>query len=295
MKFSRMDLADCATPEALLAEIHKLQAGAFPIPVPIDEWALELDIAAIQVLETEGFEGGLMMFSDRSSATILVNEAAGHRRRRFTIGHELGHFLLPWHTPRSSQGFRCSSKDMAVFRAKPGGDRYMEMEAQANRFSAGILMPAAPVRADLRARRHFEISDIFELADRYEVSKEAMARRCVDLHDDAIAVVFSRDGVVRYAIRGKEFPHLGLAPNGPLPPSSIAKRVALGVGQTSEWGEAPADRWLENARGTVCDQSIGQRDGFRMTLLTYEAESSDADDDEEDVERAWKPPQFSKK
>ena len=93
MKFSRMDLADCATPEALLTEIHRLQAGAFPIPIPIDEWALTLDIAAIQALDTEGFEGGLMMFADRSSATILVNEAAAYRRRRFTIGHELGHFL----------------------------------------------------------------------------------------------------------------------------------------------------------------------------------------------------------
>jgi len=294
MKFSRMDLADCATPEALLTEIHRLQAGAFPIPIPIDEWALTLDIAAIQALETEGFEGGLMMFADRSSATILVNEAAAYRRRRFTIGHELGHFLLPWHTPRSGQGFRCSSKDMAVFRAKPGGDRYMEMEAQANRFSAGILMPAAPVRADLRARRHFEVSHIVELADRYEVSKETMARRCADLHDDTIAVVFSRDGVVARAYRGKEFPRLGIAPNDPLPPGSFAKRSTLAPGQSSEWGEAPADQWLENANGTVCEQSIGQQKGFRLTLLTYEPADDDADD-EDDVERAWKPPQLSRR
>jgi hypothetical protein len=148
MKFSRMDLADCVTPEALLSEIHKLQAGQFPIPIPIDAWALALDITAIKALETEGFEGGLMMFPDRSSGTILIKEDAGKRRKRFTIGHELGHFLLPWHTPRSGVGFLCSSRDMAVFRAKPGGDRYIEMEAQANRFSAGILMPAAPFRAD---------------------------------------------------------------------------------------------------------------------------------------------------
>lgn len=295
MKFSRMDLADCTTPEALLAEIHKLQAGAFPIPVPIDQWALALDIIAIKALETEGFEGGLMMFPDRCSGTILVNEAAGHRRRRFTIGHELAHFLLPWHTPRSGQGFLCSLKDMAVFRAKPGGDRYIEMEAQANRFSAGILMPAAPFRADLRARRHFEVSHIVELADRYDVSKEAMARRCVDLHDDALAVVLSREGVVKRVYRGKDFPRLGFVANDPLPAGATAKRAGLAPGQSSEWDEAPTDCWLEhNTSGTVSEQTIGQQNGFRLTLLTFEAESDDPDDDE-DVKHAWAQPRFGRR
>lgn len=294
MKFGRMDLADCVTPEALLTEIHKLQAGVFPIPVPIDTWALALDITAIQALETEGFEGGLMMFPDRSAGTILVNEASGDRKRRFTIGHELAHFLLPWHTPRSGQGFLCSARDMAIFRAKPGGDRYMEMEAQANRFSAGILMPAAPFRADLRARRHFEAWHILELSDRYDVSREAVARRCVELHDDAIAVVLSRAGVVVRAYRGKDFPRLGIATNDPLPPGSTARRATLAPGQCSDWGEASADLWLDNAKGAVCEQTIGQRNGFRMTLLTFEVDSDDPDDDE-DVDRAWSPPRFGRR
>ena len=295
MKFSRMDLADCVTPEGLLAEIHKLQAGVFPIPVPIDEWAFALDITAIKALETEGFQGGLVMFPDRSSGTILVNQAAGYGRRRFTIGHELGHFLLPWHTPRSGHGFLCSSKDMAVFKALPGGDRYIEMEAQANRFSAGVLMPAAPMRADLRVRRDFEVSHIVELADRYEVSKESMARRCVDLHDDAIAVVFSRAGNVARTCRGKDFPSLNIAANDPLPAGSVARRATLAAGQSSEWDEGPADRWLENSRGTVSEQTMGQQNGYRLTLLTFEAEGDDADDDDEEVERAWAPPQFRKR
>jgi len=293
MKFSRMDLADCVTPEALLTEIHKLQGGVFPIPVPIHEWALALDITAIIALETEGFQGGLMMFPDRSAGTILVNEAANNRRQRFTVGHELAHFLLPWHTQRSGQGFLCSSKDMAVFQAKPGGDRYTEMEAQANRFSAGILMPAAPFRADLRARRHFEVSHVAELADRYDVSKEAMALRCVHLHDDVIAIVFSRAGVVVRTYRGKDFPRLVVAANDPLPAESAAKRAILAAGQCSDWSEAPADRWVQSARGTVSEQTLGQQSGFRMTLLTFEPESDDPDD-EEDVERAWAPPRFGR-
>ena len=295
MQFSRMDLADCTTPEQLLAEIHKAQSGVFPIPIPIDEWALALDITAINALETEGFEGGLMMFPDRSSGTILVNKAAGRQRRRFTIGHELGHFLLPWHTPRNGQGFLCSSKDMAVFRAKPGGDRYVEMEAQANRFSAGVLMPAAAFRVDLRSHRNFEVGHIADLAERYDVSKEALARRCADLCDDPIAVVFSRNGVIVWAYRGKDFPRLSVAVNDALPPRSVAKRAQLTPGQSSDWGDAPADHWLAQASGgTVCEQSLGQQNGYRMTLLTFEPASDDPDDDE-DVERAWAPPRFSRR
>ena len=292
MNFSRMDLADCPTPEALLTEIHKVQKGVFPIPVPVDAWALALDITAITALETEGFEGGLIMFPDRGSGTILVNESAGRRRRRFTIGHELGHFLLPWHTPRNSQSFLCSSKDLAVFRATPGGDRYIEMEAQANRFSAGILMPTAPFRADLRARRHFEASHIAELSDLYDVSKEATARRCVDLHDDVIAVLFSRAGVVERVYRGKDFPRLSIAAKRPLPAASVAKRASLAPGQSSNWNEAPAHLWLEDGKGNVSEQSLGQQNGYRMTLLTFEAEP-DADDEE--VEKEWASPQFSRR
>lgn len=291
MNFSRMDLADCVTPEAILIEISKLQGGTFPIPIPIDVWALALDITAITALETEGFEGGLMMFQDRSAGTILVNESAGARRQRFTVGHELGHFLLPWHTPRSGQGFLCSAKDMAVFRAKAGGDRYVEMEAQANRFSAGILMPTVPFRADLRARKNFEVGHIVELSDRYDVSKEAAARRCVDLHDDDIAVVFSKNGVVTRSYRGKDFPFLNIAASEPLPAVSLARRAQLSAGQSSEWGEAAAYHWLLDAKGSVSEQSIGQQNGFRMTLLSFEAE----DEDDEEIEKAWSPPRFRRR
>jgi hypothetical protein len=289
MNFTRMDLADCTTPEALLATIHKLQGGQFPIPIPIEDWAAALDITAIAPLETEGFEGGLVMFSDRSSATILVNRNSGPRRRRFTVGHELGHFLLPWHTPRSGQGFLCSKQDMVVYRGKPGGDRYIEMEAQANRFSAGLLMPAGPFRTDLRARRNFEVSHIVELADRYDTSKEATARRCVDLHDDAIAIVVSRDGKILYVYSGQDFPRLAVWNGHPLPTASVTHRSALRPGQSSEWGEMPADLWLERARGSVCEQALGQKDGFRLTLLTFETESDDPEEDEE-VAKAWAPP-----
>jgi hypothetical protein len=292
VNFSRIDLADCATPQSLLTTIHKLIGGVFPVPVPVDEWALKLDIEAIEALETEGFEGGLVMFADRSSGTILVSQNADRRRRRFTIGHELGHFLLPWHTPRDPAGFRCTKQDFATFSTVPGGDRYKEMEAQANQFAAGLLMPTAPFRAELRARRNFGVEHIAEIAERYDVSKEAAARRCVELHDDDLAVIISKQGKIVRVYPGKDFPRLSAWLGAKLPAGSVSSRVQLAPGQVSAWGELPADVWLESPRGSISEQALGQINNFRLTLLSFEP---DQDEDDEEVQSNWREPAFRRR
>jgi Zn-dependent peptidase ImmA (M78 family) len=73
--------------------------------------AQELDIADIRDMSTDGFEGGLITDDARSSGYILVNRSARRRRRRFTIGHELGHFLMTTHKVPAG-GFQCSRDDM---------------------------------------------------------------------------------------------------------------------------------------------------------------------------------------
>ncbi len=104
LKISRVDLADFDSPERIVQEIDRLIPD-IPIPVPVDELALTLDIISIEALETEGFEGGLLTDADKSEGIILVNKDSTLQRRRFTISHELGHFLCFWHKPPSVTGF----------------------------------------------------------------------------------------------------------------------------------------------------------------------------------------------
>jgi Zn-dependent peptidase ImmA (M78 family) len=87
---------------------------------------------------------------DRDTAGKIVKEATGSPagyavyinasdippRRRFTLAHELGHYVL--HRDLVGDGLI----DSAMYRSKLG-DIY---ERQANRFAADILMPAALVR-----------------------------------------------------------------------------------------------------------------------------------------------------
>jgi hypothetical protein len=44
----------------------------------------------------------------------------------------------------------------------------------------------------------------------------------------------------------------------------------------------------------VGEQVLGQKDGYRLTLLTFENESVDPDDDEA-VEHAWEAPAFKRR
>src|SRR4051812_20077755 len=98
MTVSRIDLADAGSPEKLILEILKAEPD-LPIPVPVEQLARQLDIADIKDLETDGFIGGLITNQQKSTGVILVNQDLRKERRRFTIGHELGHFLIPSHKP----------------------------------------------------------------------------------------------------------------------------------------------------------------------------------------------------
>jgi Zn-dependent peptidase ImmA (M78 family) len=87
MRVSRIDLADCGSPEKLVIEILKAESD-LPIPVPIEKLAQQLGVTDIKALETDGFVGGLITNTTKSTGVILENRDLRKGRRRFTIGHE---------------------------------------------------------------------------------------------------------------------------------------------------------------------------------------------------------------
>ena len=132
MPLSRMELQEkgAGSPEGLVARILKLVPN-LPVPTsyrgPVQAAA---DISRdIRPLETGGFEGGLVTDTDRSEGVILVNTASHYYRQRFTIGHELAHFLLPTHMPDRPGRFLCSREDMN-FRPPRETDRRARMEVE---------------------------------------------------------------------------------------------------------------------------------------------------------------------
>lgn len=290
IKISRFDLADFTSPERIVDGIIR-HVSDLPIPVPIVELALMLDIIGIEPLETEGFEGGLLTDVEKSEGIILVNETSRLERRRFTIGHELGHFLCPFHKPPSHDQFLCSPDDMRLTFAHEV-DRAALMEVEANRFAALLLMPLPHFRKDLRHRKGTDIGHILDLAERYKTSKEATVRRYVDVQDEPCAAVVSHNGHVLRFYRGEDFPYLDVNRGDPVPCDSLTAKANLPEATVSDWEELDGSVWLSVQRGrrvpTICEQVLLQSDGYRLTLLAL-AEDLEDMEEEEDLEESWTP------
>jgi len=90
------------------------QLGLAKGPVPVAAIAAALDIVEIRTAATRGLEGALVTTEERSEGIIMVRAGATSQRRRFTVGHELGHFLNPEHKTTTETGFACTEKDLAT-------------------------------------------------------------------------------------------------------------------------------------------------------------------------------------
>lgn len=289
MLISRMDLADLGSPEALVEGILK-QVPDLPIPVPIEDIARSVDITDITFIGTGSFEGGLVTDRDKSEGVILVNPRSGRRRRRFTIGHELGHFLIPFHLPDNGTQFMCTASDMcrpASFKTK---DRATRMEVEANRFAANMIMPAVPFRRDLSQSAGSDIALLLQLCGRYDTSKEATARRFCELIDTPSATVFSKDGRFLYAIRSDEFPFIAMRHNQPLAQKTLSACFKGVEGDVSDMDTVDGCWWINTdpyCNGQIFEQTLLQADGYRLTLLQLDRE--DIEEDGEDLLEAYTP------
>ena len=139
------------------------------IPVPVEVIANKLKIR-ISRAPSRDFSG--LLIRKDGSALIGVNSNEVAVRQRFTIAHELGHFLL--HLQKDTfVDYRDNKK--AVMRTP--------RERQANMFAAALLMPRGSLENDFRAftNKGFTEVELQVLADKYQVSEDAMRFRLINL------------------------------------------------------------------------------------------------------------------
>ena len=286
MTVSRMDLADCGSPEKLVIEILKAEPG-LPIPVPIENLAKQLGIINIKTLETDGYVGGLITDSNKNTGVILLNQDLRRGRKRFTIGHELGHLLIPTHKPSHGDRFLCSMNDLLELDPKIA-DRRKRWEAEANRFSSLILLPPPVFRKEANATRDPDLQEIVRLADRYEVSKEVAGRAYVDYRQDPVAFILTHNGrVLRSYRRETDFPFIAVNWGTAVPAGSLLKRKKHEQSVVSAIDETNASVWLDVTWGkrapTLFEQVYLQQSGYALILLSTEV----VEDDDEGDDRNW--------
>jgi len=290
-RINRIDLADYRDLEQILGGILKLIPDLEP-PVPVEALAADLDISEIKDMDVDGFVGAIITDRERSDGVILVKKELREQRRRFTIGHELGHFLCPTHIPPKGNSFYCTGADMGTYYAKKSNIAAL-MEVQANNFSANLLMPTKLVRLRIPSKADPHLQHVLDLCKTFNTSKEMTARRYVDVQSLPCALVVSKDGKVRYPLRHEDFPYLPSLTGKPLPPKSLSANVAFQPGYLSDpVGIAPLT-WLADNQARRADylseQVLVQQDGYRLTLLTAVLKDEEEEDEDKELRESWTP------
>ena len=277
MVLDRIELADIGNPRKMAAGVLGLLPEVV-FPLPIEDIALALEIRQIVAFDAQGFEGALLTDEAKSNSTILVRADARPERRRFTVGHELGHYLMPLHIP-TGEGFRCTSADFRQEESSSARGN-AAWEAEANIFAAELLMPPKEFKRRLRAAGGPSVDALISLCNDFGVSKMAGGRRMTQLADDPCAVVVSRNGVIHQLYRHGDFPFIGLKTGMSVPRDAQVLTFKESPGSISDVDETEPSGWQlrERRRLELYEQVLVQVEGWGITLLTAEVE--DQEDDE---------------
>jgi len=152
--------------ERVLSEL-----GITKVPTPIEDVAHLLNLKISRAPSTE-FSGLLLRKDGR--ALIGVNSGEAPVRQRFTIAHEIGHFIL--HPQKDA--FVDFRKGTHATGPRPPRERHADM------FAAALLMPRKVLLRDFRrlAKEGDTRNITRELSSLYCVSEEAMRFRLINLN-----------------------------------------------------------------------------------------------------------------
>ena len=145
-------------------------------PVDVKRVAKKLGLPVVLYDLGEDVSG--LLISNGELSCIAVRKDDALVRRRFTIAHEIGHFLLQHQFEKGEhvhvdRGNFISKRGL---RATAGID---PKEIEANHFAANLLMPATLIRQAISELKRGVLLDqhVQQLAKTFEVSEQAMTIR----------------------------------------------------------------------------------------------------------------------
>jgi hypothetical protein len=198
-----------------------------PEHIRLEAFAARLGVE-IHHVQLEG--AGCQLVRNGTRGTILVPDSmTDELYRRFSIAHELGHFVL-----------RHPSADLALPSHHRRAER-RDYELEANRFASELLMPEHLVRAEFELSK-VDLDVCRRIASRFNVSILASTIRFTELASERCAAVFSSAGKISW-VRASESFRLQI-PYRELLPSSLAYGF-FATGTLVELPvNVPADAWF---------------------------------------------------
>jgi Zn-dependent peptidase ImmA (M78 family) len=132
----------------------------------------------VQYRRLANCEAQIIGYRDR--AVVYVSPDTPPHRRRFSTGHELGH----WHHHRG-QSFVCRSSDIG----QPLDDSSKNAERQADAYSGDLILPPFMIGPRLERMGEISLDGIAELAGKFKASVTATAIRTMRMTRQPLILV----------------------------------------------------------------------------------------------------------
>ncbi len=261
-----MELADFTNPKKIVREILN-QNPDIKLPIPLEEIASAAGISDIRYQTLDGLEGALVANKEKSEGIIAINSNTIPSKQRFTLGHELGHFLIPSHGHK----MQCTVKDLS--KKTSSKSKILDIEAEANVFSSQLLMPPQLLTKRGLLDASPNVSNIIQLKDICDVSFQACANNYINIHGDYLAVVYSHNNIIKYGLNADANPLWLNADRGKaLPRGSHTSTVDLSKYHNISSDEVDTELWFSPDKNyeypeTLIEETYVQEDGWAATLL----------------------------
>jgi Zn-dependent peptidase ImmA (M78 family) len=159
--------------EELLAELGISDPADIELEAIADCVGVEVEYRRLANCEAQ-----IIGYRDR--AVVYVSLDTPHHRRRFSTGHELGH----WHHHRG-QSFVCRSSDIG----RPIDEKSKDAERQADAYSGDLILPPFMVGPRLERIGEISLDSIADLASDFNASVTATAVRTIRMTRQPLILV----------------------------------------------------------------------------------------------------------
>lgn len=205
----------------------------------------------VREVPSQTFDGALIRVPNKLKGVVAVRDTIRESgKKSFTVAHEIGHFILPGH---GTADCSCTAKDINSWQAHVSSQK----EISANRFASELLLPARSLCGIVNHRKA-TLALAKDISNEYSTSLTAAAIKCVDVTDEACALVWSVNNQIEWAHKNDAF--WPFIPKTRLDQNSCAGRLFANNSQSAAQAEVEADVWLslDNGRDkfTIWEDSL---------------------------------------
>jgi Zn-dependent peptidase ImmA (M78 family) len=234
------------------AQLAALITQRFVKSAPPDLAALCKELGLrVKEVPARGFDGALVRSKTAQKGIIAVKSSLREKsRKRFTVAHEIGHFVLPHHRLLKAV---CDEKKIDSYDA-----RLNRPEVEANEFASELLLPSAVLSQKFNLSL-FSLSQISAIASEFETSLTATIRCFLRLTALPCAMVWSPENQAPWCARSDSFRFFLPLEELPAEGSHAAGLLAR-TPAPPDFAPVPAGVWLDDAAAervrTLLEHSI---------------------------------------